>query len=62
MTSLGLQAFDGLAKNRIFEGIESDLLDQIAPEVGVVSIPSWAVQPNEFHLQPRNRRSICQIR
>ena len=39
MTALGLQAFDGLAKNRIFEGIESDLLDQIAPEVGVVSIP-----------------------
>lgn len=43
MPALSLQAFDGLAKNRIFEGIESDLLEQIAPEVHVVHLEEGEV-------------------
>lgn len=38
MTSLALQAFDGLAKNRIFEGIEANVLEDIAPDVRVVHL------------------------
>src|SRR6266404_3489288 len=43
MTALALQAFDGLAKNRIFAGIEVDLLEQIAPEVHVVQLEEGEV-------------------
>ncbi len=38
MNALSVEAFDGLAKNRIFEGIQPDLLRQIAPEVKVVHL------------------------
>ncbi len=38
MTALGHQAFEGLANNRIFDGIEADLLEQIAPEVRVLHL------------------------
>jgi len=43
MTALGLQAFEGLANNRIFEGIETDLLEQIAPAVHVVQLEEGEV-------------------
>ena len=43
MTALGLQAFEGLANNRIFDGIEADLLEQIAPEVHVVHLEEGEV-------------------
>lgn len=43
MTALGLQAFEGLANNRIFDGIEADLLEQIAPEVHVVQLEEGEV-------------------
>ena len=43
MTALGLRAFEGLANNRIFEGIEADLLEQIAPEVRVVQLDEGEV-------------------
>ncbi|MGH8095599.1 MAG: ATP-binding protein [Chthoniobacterales bacterium] len=38
MIASGAQAFDGLAKNRIFEGIEANVLEEIAPEVHVVHL------------------------
>lgn len=38
MTSPNVRAFDQLAQNRLFEGIESDLLDKISPEVHVVEL------------------------
>jgi len=43
MTALVLQAFEGLANNRIFEGIETDLLEQIAPSVHVVQLAEGEV-------------------
>jgi len=43
MTALALQAFEGLANNRIFEGIETDLLAQIAPSVRVVQLAEGEV-------------------
>ncbi|HXA08456.1 MAG TPA: ATP-binding protein [Chthoniobacterales bacterium] len=43
MTSLSPMAFDGLAKNRLFEGIEPDLLGQIAPDVQVMQLDAGAV-------------------
>ena len=43
MTALGLQAFEGLANNRIFDGIQTDLLEQIAPEVHVVHLEEGEV-------------------
>ena len=43
MTALVLQAFEGLANNRIFEGIETDLLGQIAPSVHVVQLAEGEV-------------------
>src|ERR1051325_10953652 len=43
MTALALQAFEGLANNRIFEGIETDLLEQIAPSVHVVQLAEGEV-------------------
>ena len=43
MTALALQAFQGLANNRIFEGIEADLLERIAPEVRVVHLEAGEV-------------------
>jgi len=43
MTALALQAFEGLANNRIFEGIETDLLEQIAPSVRVVQLAEGEV-------------------
>ena len=43
MTALALQAFEGLANNRIFEGIETDLLGQIAPSVHVVQLAEGEV-------------------
>src|SRR6476620_1933377 len=38
MSSPTARAFDQLAQNRLFEGIESDLLDKISPEVHVVEL------------------------
>jgi signal transduction histidine kinase len=38
MNALKEEAFVGLANNRIFEGIEPELLDQIGPEVNVVHL------------------------
>lgn len=38
MSSSLASAFDRLAQNRLFEGIESDLLNEIAPDVGVVQL------------------------
>src|SRR6266404_1600759 len=38
MSSSLARAFDQLAQNRLFEGIESDLLDEIAPDVHVVQL------------------------
>ncbi len=43
MSALSVEAFDGLASNRIFEGIEPDLLRQIAPEVHVVHLQGGEV-------------------
>ncbi len=43
MNSSVAQIFDGLASNRIFEGIEPHVLEEIAPEVGVVQL-----QPGEI--------------
>src|SRR5436190_6065281 len=38
MNSSLARTFDQLAQNRLFEGIESDLLDEIAPDVHVVEL------------------------
>jgi len=38
MSSSVAHAFDRLAQNRLFEGIESELLDEIAPDVRVVQV------------------------
>ncbi len=38
MTAQARQAFRGLATNRLFEGIEAGLLEEIAPEVRVVQL------------------------
>lgn len=38
MSSSLAKAFDQLGQNRLFEGIESDLLDRIAPDVRVVQL------------------------
>ena len=38
MSSPLATAFDQLAQNRLFEGIESGLLDEIAPDVHVVQL------------------------
>ena len=38
MSAVSVEAFDGLAGNRIFEGIEPSLLQKIAPEVHVVHL------------------------
>lgn len=38
MTAVKQETFDGLAKNRLFEGVEPELLKQIAPDVNVVHI------------------------
>ena len=56
MTALGLQAFDGLAKNRIFEGIEPDLLEQIAPEVRVVQL-----EPGEVIFREGDRGDLLYL-
>ena len=56
MTALGLQAFDGLAKNRIFDGIEPDLLEQIAPEVRVVQL-----EPGEVIFREGDRGDLLYL-
>ncbi len=38
MNATAAPIFDGLASNRIFEGIEPHVLEEIAPEVGVVQL------------------------
>ena len=43
MTALCVQAFDGLANNCLFEGIEPNLLGEIAPEVGVVQFDAGEI-------------------
>jgi signal transduction histidine kinase len=43
MTASSAQAFDGLAKNRIFEGIGPAVLEQIAPDVHVVQLKAGEV-------------------
>jgi signal transduction histidine kinase len=43
MSSSLAAGFDQLAQNRLFEGIESDLLDQIAPDVQVVQVKAGEI-------------------
>ncbi|MEY2483670.1 MAG: hypothetical protein QOK24_2198 [Verrucomicrobiota bacterium] len=43
MSSSLARVFDQLSQNRLFEGIQSDLLDQIAPEVHVVQLNAGEV-------------------
>ena len=43
MSSSLAQAFDHLAQNRLFEGIEANLLEKIAPEVRVVQLDAGDV-------------------
>jgi len=43
MSTLALEAFEGLSKNRIFDGIDADLLEKIKPEVRVVRIEAGKV-------------------
>src|SRR5262245_6755371 len=38
MSSVKEETFDGLAKNRLFEGIEPEVLARIAPDVNVVHL------------------------
>src|SRR5689334_15152514 len=38
MSATTQETFDGLASNRLFEGIEANLLAQIAPDVSVVHL------------------------
>src|SRR3984893_19369554 len=43
MSSSLAKAFDQLAKNRLFEGVESDLLKDIAPDIHVVQLSTGDV-------------------
>ena len=43
MTALAMQAFQGLASNRLFEGIEPALLSEIVPEVNVIQLEGGEV-------------------
>ncbi len=43
MNALQTQAFDGLENNRLFEGIEPDLLAEIAPDVHVVQLEAGEI-------------------
>ena len=43
MSSSLAKAFNQLAQNRLFEGIESDLLDEIAPDVHVVQLDAGEI-------------------
>jgi signal transduction histidine kinase len=43
MTAQSMEAFQGLASNRLFEGIEPALLHEIAPEVNVVQLEGGEV-------------------
>jgi CRP/FNR family transcriptional regulator, cyclic AMP receptor protein len=56
MTALSIEAFEGLARNRIFEGIQRDLLEKIAPEVRVMN-----VEPGEVIFREGDRGDLLYI-
>jgi CRP-like cAMP-binding protein len=43
MSSSLAKSFDHLAQNRLFEGIEPDLLNEIAPDVHVVQLSAGEI-------------------
>ncbi len=56
MNASTVQVFDGLASNRIFEGIEPHVLQQIAPDVGVVQL-----QPGEIIFREGDRGDLLYL-